>query len=153
MKLSKMPGSDKVLARQLKDPHFRAEWERTAVARAVAARLVEYRVEHELSQTALAHRLGMKQPAVARLEASEAQDSLLKRMYPQGLAVRQDPGQAAVWNTAAAEAHDAGAQARLGYQYASGFGVAPDLAAARQWFAASAAQGNVAGETFLRQVA
>ncbi len=71
MKLQKMRGSDKVSARQLKDPRFRAEWERTAVARAVAARLVEYRVEHALSQTALARQLGMKQPAVARLEAGE----------------------------------------------------------------------------------
>ena len=71
MKLDKMRSSDKVIARQLKDPHVRAEWDRTAVARAVAARLVEYRVEHELSQTALARLLGMKQPAVARLEAGE----------------------------------------------------------------------------------
>ncbi len=71
MKLQKMRGSDKVVARQRKDPKFRAEWERTAVARAVAARLVEYRVEHALSQTALARQLGMKQPAVARLEAGE----------------------------------------------------------------------------------
>jgi transcriptional regulator with XRE-family HTH domain len=39
------------------------------VARAVASRLVEYRVEHALSQAAVARRLGMKQPAVARLEA------------------------------------------------------------------------------------
>ena len=71
MKLQKMHGRDKVITRQLKDPHFRAEWERTAVARAVAVRLVEYRVEHSLSQTALARQLGMKQPAVARLEAGE----------------------------------------------------------------------------------
>ena len=71
VKLQKTHGSDKVVARQLKDPHFRAEWERTAVARAVALRLVEYRVEHALSQTALARQLGMKQPAVARLEAGE----------------------------------------------------------------------------------
>ena len=71
MKLQSMRGSDKVTARQLKDPAVRAEWERTAVARAVAVRLVEYRAEHALSQTALARQLGMKQPAVARLEAGE----------------------------------------------------------------------------------
>ncbi|MGO9877361.1 MAG: helix-turn-helix transcriptional regulator [Acidimicrobiia bacterium] len=71
MKLQGMRGSDKVTARQLKDPAVRAEWERTAVARAVAVRLVEYRAEHALSQTALARQLGMKQPAVARLEAGE----------------------------------------------------------------------------------
>ena len=66
-----MRKSDTVIARQLKDPRVRAEWDRTAVARAVAALLVEYRVEHALSQAAVARRLGMKQPAVARLEAGE----------------------------------------------------------------------------------
>ena len=34
MKLQSMRGSDKVTMRQLKDPAVRAEWERTAVARA-----------------------------------------------------------------------------------------------------------------------
>jgi ribosome-binding protein aMBF1 (putative translation factor) len=71
MKLTELTSSDKVLARQLRDPAFRAEWERTAVARVVGARLVEYRVEHGITQTELARRLGMKQPAVARLEAGE----------------------------------------------------------------------------------
>ncbi len=71
MKLNDMRSSDEVLEHQLDDPVFRAEWERTAVARAVAARIVEYRVEHELTQTALARMLGMKQPAIARLEAAE----------------------------------------------------------------------------------
>ncbi len=69
MKLHDLRSSDEVLARRLEDPAFRAEWERMAVARAVAVRLVEYRVEHGLTQTALARKLGMKQPAVARLEA------------------------------------------------------------------------------------
>jgi ribosome-binding protein aMBF1 (putative translation factor) len=71
MKLEDTRSSDEVLERQLEDPAFRAEWERTAVARAVAKRLVEYRVEHGLTQTALARKLGMKQPAIARLEAAE----------------------------------------------------------------------------------
>lgn len=47
------------------------EWERTALARAVAARVIAYRAEHGLSQTALAGRLGMTQPALARLESGE----------------------------------------------------------------------------------
>ncbi|MEX2100061.1 MAG: helix-turn-helix transcriptional regulator [Acidimicrobiia bacterium] len=71
-----MSTSDQVLARQLKDSEFRAEWERTAVARAVATRLVQYRAEHDLTQTALAKQLGMHQPAVARLEAAEHNPSL-----------------------------------------------------------------------------
>lgn len=71
MKLGDLRRSDEVLARQLEDPEFRAEWERTAVARAVAAQLVAYRAEHGLSQSALARQLGMQQPAIARLEAGE----------------------------------------------------------------------------------
>ena len=71
MKLGDLRHSDEVLARQLEDPDFRAEWERTAVARAVAAQLVGYRAEHSLSQSALGRQLGMQQPAIARLEAGE----------------------------------------------------------------------------------
>ena len=53
------------------NPEFRAEWERTALARAVAIAVVKYRSEHALSQRKLAEHLGWKQPAVARLELGE----------------------------------------------------------------------------------
>jgi transcriptional regulator with XRE-family HTH domain len=76
MKLSRLPSSKNVLKKDLRDPKFRAEWERTALARAIASQVIGYRVEHGLSQTALAKRLGMKQPAVARLEAGEVTPSL-----------------------------------------------------------------------------
>lgn len=71
MKLSELKSSREVLDAQLKNPEFRDRWERTAIARAVALRLISYRAEHGLSQTALAEKLGMKQPAIARLEAGE----------------------------------------------------------------------------------
>lgn len=54
-----------------RDPAFRAEWERTALARAVALRVVGYRADHGLTQTALARQLGMRQSAIARLEIGE----------------------------------------------------------------------------------
>ena len=60
-----------VLANELQDPEFRAEWERLAPARAVAIRLIQFRADNNLTQTALARRLGMSQPAVARLEIGE----------------------------------------------------------------------------------
>jgi transcriptional regulator with XRE-family HTH domain len=63
--------AEEVLAENLADPEFRAEWNRLAPARAVANRLVAYRVEHGLTQTALGRLLGMPQPAVARLEMGE----------------------------------------------------------------------------------
>jgi transcriptional regulator with XRE-family HTH domain len=72
MKLSELKTNDELIAEQLRaDPSFRAEWERTALARAVAVAIVRYRGEHDLSQRELAERLGMKQPQVARLELGE----------------------------------------------------------------------------------
>jgi DNA-binding XRE family transcriptional regulator len=53
------------------DPDFRAEWERLVPARKLAVELIRYRAEHELTQTALANRLGVSQPRVAKLESGE----------------------------------------------------------------------------------
>jgi ribosome-binding protein aMBF1 (putative translation factor) len=72
VKLSDLPTHEEVLADHLDaDPEYRREWERTALARAVAVKVIAYRAEHDLSQTALAKRLKMSQPAVARLESGE----------------------------------------------------------------------------------
>jgi transcriptional regulator with XRE-family HTH domain len=72
MKLSDLPTHEEVLAAHLDaHPDFRRDWERTALARAVAVKLIAYRAERSLSQTALAKLLAMSQPAVARLESGE----------------------------------------------------------------------------------
>lgn len=77
MKLSEMKTNDELIAEQLRtDPEFRAEWERTTLARAVAIAIVSYRGKHDLSQRELAQRLGMKQPQVARLELGEVNPSM-----------------------------------------------------------------------------
>lgn len=61
-----------LLAEQLaNDPAFRAEWERTALARAVALAVLGYRLRHGVSQTQLAKQLGLRQPHVSRLELGE----------------------------------------------------------------------------------
>lgn len=63
------------------DVGFRAEWERLALARAVAGAVLAYRAEHDLSQSALGKLLGMSQPQVSRLESGEHLpmiDSLVK---------------------------------------------------------------------------
>ena len=70
-----IPAED-VLAEELHDPAFRAEWERTALARAVALRVLSYRVERRLSQTALAQRLGLPRSAISRLELGERTPSI-----------------------------------------------------------------------------
>jgi transcriptional regulator with XRE-family HTH domain len=72
MKLSEMKTNAEVIAEDLaNDPAFRAEWERTTLARAVAIAIVRYRGEHDLSQRRLAELVGMSQPQVARLELGE----------------------------------------------------------------------------------
>jgi transcriptional regulator with XRE-family HTH domain len=76
MKLTDMITHDELLQRELADPAFRAEWERTALARAVATQVVSYRGQRRLTQQALATLLGMKQPQVARLESGEHNPSI-----------------------------------------------------------------------------
>jgi len=61
-----------ILAEEInRDAEFHAEWERTTLARLVAAELVGYRSDHGLSQQALADRIGCSQPNVAKLESGE----------------------------------------------------------------------------------
>jgi transcriptional regulator with XRE-family HTH domain len=76
MKLSELKTNDEILQAELQDPEFRAVWERTALARAVALAIVRYRGDHGLSQRDLAQRLEMKQPQVARLELGEVNPSI-----------------------------------------------------------------------------
>jgi DNA-binding XRE family transcriptional regulator len=76
MKVKELPDASTVRRRALRNPPARVEWDRTALARAVALKLTQYRAEHQLSQTALARKLGMKQPAIARLESGEHNPSI-----------------------------------------------------------------------------
>jgi ribosome-binding protein aMBF1 (putative translation factor) len=77
VKLSEMKTSDELLAEQLRDdPEFRAEWERTALARAIAVAVVRSRADRGLSQRGLASVLGMTQPQVARLERGDVNPSM-----------------------------------------------------------------------------
>ncbi len=67
--LSQLATAQQIAAAELRDPEVLREHERTALAHIVALRLIRYRTDHGLSQTALARQLGMHQPAIARLEA------------------------------------------------------------------------------------
>jgi DNA-binding XRE family transcriptional regulator len=58
------------------DAGFRAEWERLAPARKLAAELIRYRTQEGLTQTALAQQLGVSQPRVAKLESGEHNPAL-----------------------------------------------------------------------------
>ena len=76
MKLTDLKSHRDVVREHLSDPEYRAEHERTALARAVALEVTKYRADHGLSQRALAVRLGMQQPAIARLESGDVTPSL-----------------------------------------------------------------------------
>jgi ribosome-binding protein aMBF1 (putative translation factor) len=76
MRLSDLPSEEEVLAEELRHPDFRAGWDRSRFAREVANRVIAYRVDHGLSQTALAKLLGVSQPQVARLEAADVTPSI-----------------------------------------------------------------------------
>ncbi len=81
------------LKKRLRDPEFRQEWERTALARAIALRLVEFRADNGLSQSALARKLQMQQPAIARLEAGDhnpSVDTLMRLSQGLGIDFRID---------------------------------------------------------------
>jgi ribosome-binding protein aMBF1 (putative translation factor) len=76
MRLNDLDTAEDVLAEDLADPEFRAEWDRGALAREVAKRLISYRAQHKLSQTQLAGEVGTVQSVIARLERGERPPSL-----------------------------------------------------------------------------
>jgi transcriptional regulator with XRE-family HTH domain len=69
--MTAMKSHGEILAGDLQDEGFRREWERLELARAVAALVVAYRADHDLTQRELAVRLGMAQSQVSRLESGE----------------------------------------------------------------------------------
>jgi ribosome-binding protein aMBF1 (putative translation factor) len=75
MKMSDLKSFDQVIAEHRHDPDFRAEWDRTAFAREVANRVIQYRSDKGLSQRELAAIVGLVQPQIARLEKAEHQPS------------------------------------------------------------------------------
>jgi DNA-binding XRE family transcriptional regulator len=76
MKLSELRTYQQVIAQDMEDPEYRAAWERTRFAHDVAMKVIQFRVDHDLTQTDLARRLGMRQPHIARLEAGDHEPSL-----------------------------------------------------------------------------
>jgi ribosome-binding protein aMBF1 (putative translation factor) len=70
-KLSELKPSAQVAAEEKLDPAVAEELNRTTIANQLAIMVIQYRVDHDLSQSALGRILGMHQPAVARLEAGD----------------------------------------------------------------------------------
>lgn len=76
VKLSELQIAEEIHERDLADPAYRAEYERTRFAHDIARRVLAYRAEHGLTQTAFGRLVGMRQPHVARLESGEHEPSL-----------------------------------------------------------------------------
>jgi DNA-binding XRE family transcriptional regulator len=76
VKLSDLTTAEEIHERDMADPAYRAEHERTRFANEVAIRVLRYRSEHGLTQTAFGKLVGLRQPHVARLEAGEHEPSL-----------------------------------------------------------------------------
>ena len=73
---SGLRNADEIHAQDMRDLDYRREYERTRLANDVAIKVIRYRVDHGLSQAALARMLGWRQPNVARLEAGDHEPSL-----------------------------------------------------------------------------
>jgi len=76
MRASELTTAAEIHERDLADPGYRAEHERTRFANDVAIHVIRYRGEHALTQTAFGKLVGMRQPHVARLESGDHEPSL-----------------------------------------------------------------------------
>lgn len=70
VKLSDLTTADEIHERDMADPAYRAENERTRFANDIAIRVLTYRTEHGLTQTAFGRLVGMRQPHVARFHTT-----------------------------------------------------------------------------------
>ena len=68
VKVTDLATAEEIHERDMADQAYRAEYERTRFANDIAIRVLRYRTEHGLTQTAFGRLVGMRQPHVARLE-------------------------------------------------------------------------------------
>lgn len=76
VRVSALTTAEELHQRDLADPAYRAEHERTRFANEVAIRVIRYRSEHQLTQTGFGRLVGMRQPHVARLESGDHEPSV-----------------------------------------------------------------------------
>ena len=70
------------LAKRLKDPEFRKEWEESETEFQLSCKLIEARLQKKMSQRELAKNVGTSQAAISRIEGMNGNPSLslLKRI-------------------------------------------------------------------------
>lgn len=64
----KYPSFDDYLQEQLKDPEFKAEWDKSEAAYQITRELIKARIEKNLSQRELAKTIGTTQAVISRIE-------------------------------------------------------------------------------------
>jgi ribosome-binding protein aMBF1 (putative translation factor) len=76
VKQPELRSADEIHDEDMRDLDYRREHERTRIANDVAIKVIQYRADRGLSQTALARKLGMHQANVARLESGDHEPTL-----------------------------------------------------------------------------
>lgn len=86
-RLSHLRTADEIHREDMRDPEYAAEYERTHLANEVSLAVLKFRVDKGWSQTEMGRHLGMKQPAIARLESGEHKPSVdtLERLAAAGI--------------------------------------------------------------------
>lgn len=71
-----MKDFDDLLAEQMQDPEFRAEWDRLEPEFAIVRAIYEARIEKKLSQKQLSELTGIAQADISRMETGNANPSV-----------------------------------------------------------------------------
>jgi DNA-binding XRE family transcriptional regulator len=74
--MQRHPSLDEVLAEEFKDKEFRAIWEAGEPRRKVVSALLGERIKRKLTQEQLAHKAGLRQPSLARIENGRVNPSI-----------------------------------------------------------------------------
>src|SRR4051812_27684960 len=69
-------GTTSQLEERRRDAEVRETWNKSDFAHEIAVHLVKHRADNNLTQAALARNVGLKQPAIARLELGDQAPSL-----------------------------------------------------------------------------
>ncbi|MBP6989394.1 helix-turn-helix transcriptional regulator [Candidatus Shapirobacteria bacterium] len=74
--INKLPSANNWLAKSLKDPEFKKEYDKLQPEYELINKLIEARIKKKMTQKDIADRMGTKQSALARLESGHANPTI-----------------------------------------------------------------------------
>jgi len=74
--INKLPSANDWLAKSLKDPEFKKEYDKLQPEYELINKLIEARIKNKMTQKDIADRMGTKQSALARLESGRGNPTL-----------------------------------------------------------------------------